>query len=99
MTTPDQIEHQRLLQELDRLEDEQRTLNLRDEAAWRVHREKVNAIREQIAAFLTQRETRNHDGIPSAQSERDPSTQDGWARPCREGSQRDGSPGRRSRIW
>jgi hypothetical protein len=59
MTTPKQIEHQRLLQELDRLEQEQRTLDLRDEAAWNAHRAKVDAIRKQIAAFLTQRETRN----------------------------------------
>jgi hypothetical protein len=60
MTTPNQTEHQRLLQELDRLEYEQRTLDLRDEAAWRAHREKVDAIRKQIAAFRTERDTRNH---------------------------------------
>jgi hypothetical protein len=65
MTTPSQIEHQRLLQELDRLEHEQRTLDLRDQAGWRAHREKLDAIRKQIAAFRTQRDTRNHAGHSS----------------------------------
>jgi hypothetical protein len=59
MTTPDQREHQRLLQELARLEHEQRTLDLRDEAGWKAYREKVDAIRREIAAFRTLRDTRN----------------------------------------
>jgi hypothetical protein len=61
MTPSNQTEHQRLVQELDRLEHEQRTLDLRDEAAWRAHREQVDAIRKQIAAFRAQRDVRNRE--------------------------------------
>jgi hypothetical protein len=49
-------ECERLMKELMQLEQDSRTLDLRDQIGWEAHQEKIKIMRERIAAFERSRQ-------------------------------------------